>query len=215
MPGKNNAFDPSKVDWLTLMWTSNVWRGVIGCMLLMIVWGMVRVYGVTLEVCEEEPSRCESYTNYCFTVVIFVLMQASMIVISLYKAKDADPGYLIPGQETQGEEENDFNESIPLCIVPTGMQTVPDKEDDKEEIKDDTTCKKCGLVKSHDRISHCSRCNRCVNYMDHHCLFTDNCIGKKNAKYFFAFVSWTVFTLMTAGIFFLKHCVWRTLSLRY
>ena len=33
--------------------------------------------------------------------------------------------------------------------------------------------------------------------MDHHCVFTDNCIGKKNLKYFFHFVGWAEVTLCT------------------
>ena len=31
--------------------------------------------------------------------------------------------------------------------------------------------------------------------MDHHCAFTDNCIGKKNLKYFFHFVGWAAVAL--------------------
>ena len=60
------------------------------------------------------------------------------------------------------------------------------------------TCKRCGYEREHDRINHCGRCNRCVVYMDHHCKFTDNCIGKENYKYFFAFIFWAEFTIVTA-----------------
>ena len=82
---------------------------------------------------------------------------------ALWRCKNADPGYLIP--DLKGK----------------------DKPDEKFEGE---TCSRCDLKRSHDKIHHCHRCNRCVDYMDHHCLFTDNCIGKKNSRHFFAFIFW-------------------------
>lgn len=32
---------------------------------------------------------------------------------------------------------------------------------------------------------HCSKCDRCVEKFDHHCVWLNNCIGKKNYWYFF------------------------------
>eukprot|EP00806_Schmidingerella_arcuata_P003514 Macronucleus_4189.p1 GENE.Macronucleus_4189~~Macronucleus_4189.p1 ORF type:complete len:198 (+),score=39.62 Macronucleus_4189:1-594(+) len=61
------------------------------------------------------------------------------------------------------------------------------------------SCRKCDVVRVHSRIHHCSRCGRCVEYMDHHCGITDNCVGKANAKYFFHFTGWA-FVALTFGI---------------
>lgn len=36
--------------------------------------------------------------------------------------------------------------------------------------------------------------------MDHHCVFTDNCVGKDNFKYFFSFIIWSFITLSNATI---------------
>ena len=61
------------------------------------------------------------------------------------------------------------------------------------------SCKKCSVIRVHERIHHCGRCNRCVDFMDHHCAITDNCVGRDNYRYFFHFCAWATFTLI-AGL---------------
>lgn len=48
-------------------------------------------------------------------------------------------------------------------------------------------CAKCGLPKP-ERAHHCRVCNRCVLRMDHHCPWTENCVGYRNVGYFLRFV---------------------------
>lgn len=58
-------------------------------------------------------------------------------------------------------------------------------------------CQKCSIYKP-PRAHHCRVCKRCVLRMDHHCVWINNCVGQRNYKHFFLFVSYTVVALAHA-----------------
>jgi hypothetical protein len=86
-----------------------------------------------------------------------------------------DPGYISP----QNQEVQNVSQGLLIC--PT-----------------------CRCVK-YMRSKHCKICNRCVMRFDHHCPYTNACIGVNNLRFYFAFLC-TIFIdmvafvwLMTAG----------------
>jgi hypothetical protein len=70
------------------------------------------------------------------------------------------------------------------------------KPDSEKHVKTLEVCKKCGYNKEHLRINHCSMCGFCVENLDHHCYFVNNCIAKGNMRYFLQFTAWGVIILL-------------------
>ncbi|KAL8038109.1 hypothetical protein ABFX02_11G082800 [Erythranthe guttata] len=129
------------------------------------------------------------------------------IMILLFMTSGRDPG-IIP-RNSQPPENEDYDSSNLSTEWGTGSQNSSSIIPLTKNIMINGIfvkvkyCQTCMLYRP-PRCSHCSICNNCVERFDHHCPWVGQCIGKRNYRYFFMFVSSTtllcVFVLASCSI---------------
>ena len=63
-------------------------------------------------------------------------------------------------------------------------------------------CNTCRIWRP-PRSSHCRVCDSCIEYCDHHCIWLNNCVGRRNYRYFFTFI----LTSCLMGWYLIGQCI--------
>ncbi|CAI9280606.1 unnamed protein product [Lactuca saligna] len=117
-------------------------------------------------------------------LIAFTIYSVSLLVIT----SGRDPG-IIP-RNTHPPEPETMDQSLEIGSSQTPQLRLPRF---KEVIVNGMTvkvkyCDTCMLYRP-PRCSHCSICDNCVQRFDHHCPWVGQCIGLRNYRFFFMFVS--------------------------
>lgn len=127
-------------------------------------------------------------------VVAICVLLTVYVIILLFLTSGRDPG-IIPRNPHPPEPEDEGDGSNISADWPGSQSSAPNLPPVKDVVVNGVVvkvkyCQTCMLYRP-PRCSHCSICNNCVERFDHHCPWVGQCIGKRNYRFFFMFVSAT------------------------
>lgn len=129
--------------------------------------------------------------NAGYAILVVAIVFTIYVLVLLFLTSARDPG-IIPRNSHPPEEEFRYDASVSADIG--GRQTPTLQFPRTKEVMVNGIpvrvkyCDTCMLYRP-PRCSHCSICNNCVERFDHHCPWVGQCIGLRNYRYFFMFVS--------------------------
>ncbi|KAL2313651.1 Palmitoyltransferase erf2 [Schizosaccharomyces pombe] len=106
----------------------------------------------------------------------------ALAVVSMFKCSTADPGIL-----PRNAYSLTYNPAHPWSVIPEDRKVLVGSTRSDSVFVNTVYCHTCHLYRP-PRASHCHLCDNCVEYLDHHCVWLNTCIGRRNYRYYFIFL---------------------------
>ncbi|KAL0316701.1 UNVERIFIED_CONTAM: putative protein S-acyltransferase 4 [Sesamum radiatum] len=156
-----------------------------------------------------------------YSVLIVAIVLTMMDMFFLFLTSSRDPG-IVPRNTKPPESDDTFEMNTPSMEWVQGRTPnlkLPRTKDvvvngHSVKVKFCDTC----LLYRPPRASHCSICNNCVQRFDHHCPWLGQCIGIRNYRYFYMFITTStilciyVFAVSWINIVHEKDNVWKAIT---
>lgn len=127
-----------------------------------------------------------------------------LTLLFLAKAKQ-DPGYLNTQRAARGKREPANGIRTSKNGSPGGHPEI--QEENVNLLAEKNWCKICQVPRP-PRSGHCRICESCVQRMDHHCVWINNCIGARNHKFFILLLVIFQFTSIYGMVMTLRAVCW-------
>lgn len=145
--------------------------------------------------CSRVIPRIQDHFLWIPVLVVAVIVTV-LDLIFLFLTSGRDPG-IVPRNTRPAETDEAFDFSTPSMEWVQGRTPNLRLPRTKDVIVNDIVvkvkyCDTCLLYRA-PRASHCSICDNCVQRFDHHCPWVGQCIGIRNYRFFFLFISSSTF----------------------
>ncbi|XP_077404312.1 palmitoyltransferase ZDHHC18-B-like [Vanacampus margaritifer] len=145
------------------------------------------------------------HLSSCIPVIGGVLFV--FVLVTLLQTTFSDPGILprATKDEAIDIEKQIDNTGSGSCRSPPRTKEVLINQ----QVVKLKYCFTCKMFRP-PRTSHCGLCDNCVERFDHHCPWVGNCVGKRNYRFFYAFIVSLSFLTAFIGGFVVTHLIMRS-----
>ncbi|WFD29285.1 protein S-acyltransferase [Malassezia sp. CBS 17886] len=152
------------------------------------------------------------WTRVSPAIVILAVYFWMNAVVCMFMAALRDPGIIPRGLDPCPEREAPtstapFHIEAPIAAAKDRVYEVACVGRPEYAAVVSKWCETCRLYRP-PRCSHCRACDNCVDTLDHHCVFLNACIGRRNYSAFYAFLSHVLAMLFTGLAGSIVHLYW-------